>query len=147
MLIWQHIIILLYVFIALLGFMKGYRECKSKSNSYGKAGIFNLIGAFVWGDAVVFGIFWIAASIIALLLDDWILFLLTISLFWVIRSLGEVIYWITQQFSEKKKDSPEKFWFIYIFKGEATYFIYQIYWECIAVVSLISSIYFAKIWF
>jgi len=47
---------------------------------------------FVWGDAVIFGLFWTVALIVAWVLKDWYLFLLIVSVFWVVRSLGETIY-------------------------------------------------------
>lgn len=142
----QRNLILIYATFAFIGFVKGFSECKNKKNSYGKAHIFNLIGAFVWGDAVVFGLFWALVSMAVLLLNDWVLFLLTLSVFWAVRSLGETIYWFNQQFSKVDRNSPEKFWFYKIFQNDSVWFVYQIYWQCVTVISIILSIYLAHLW-
>jgi hypothetical protein len=76
--LWQKVIILVYAFFSLFGLVKGYLETKNKKNAYGDSLILYLIGAFVWADAVVFGIFWIFVSVTVLLLDSWVLFLLII---------------------------------------------------------------------
>lgn len=145
MLIWQKTIILLYGLFSLLGFLKGFWETKKK-NVYGGAGIFYLNGAFVWGDALVFGFFWFLLTLVILFLNDWLLFLLILAIFWFLRSLGEVIYWLNQQFSKINRNPPEKFWLSKIFPYESVHFAYQIYWQCFAVVMLVLTIYFAKQW-
>ena len=103
-------------------------------------------GAFVWGDAVVFGLFWFLISTASLLLKDWLLFWLVYSLFWVMRSLGETIYWLNQQFAVEKRDAPEKYWIYKIFKNESVWFVMQISWQCATVVSLVAAIYLASLW-
>ena len=143
---YQRIILILYGIFAFFGFLKGLNECKNKKNPYGNAHLFNLIGAFVWGDAVIFGLFWTLASGIFYLLNDWILFLLTISLFWAVRSFGETIYWFNQQFSKINRNPPGRLFLYKIFHGDAVWFIYQIFWQCITIISIIFSIYFAARW-
>lgn len=146
MLLWQKIFIGFYGILALTGFVKGYIQCKKKNNVFGLANIYNLIGAFVWGDAVVFGLFWALVCLSVLILNDWILFLLFVSVFWLIRSFGETTYWFNQQFSNLKRNPPENFWFFKIFKNDSVWFINQIFWQCIAVVTVITTIYLTKIW-
>lgn len=143
--IWQEVAIITFGTFAFLGFLKGFNESNRK-NAYGKATIFNLIGAFVWGDVVVFGIFWTLASVVVLYLQDWVLFLLTLSIFWAVRGIGEMIYQLNEQFATKKKNPPEKFWFYKYLKNDSVWFVYQIYWQCIAVVAILFAIYFAKMW-
>jgi hypothetical protein len=144
--LWQKVIILVYAFFSLFGLVKGYLETKNKKNAYGDSLILYLIGAFVWADAVVFGIFWIFVSVTVLLLDSWALFLLIISVFWLVRSVGETIYWFNQQFSKINRNPPENYLIYKIFQNDSVWFVYQIFWQCMTVVSIVASIYFAKLW-
>lgn len=140
-------IVISYAAFALIGFIYGTYKCTRKKDNLGSAHIFNLLGAFVWADAVVFGIFWFIASLITVYLNDWLLFLLGQSLFWTIRSLGEVQYWFNQQFSTVKRNPGHKLWINKIFNDEyTTWFVYQIQWQCTAVVFVILTIYFAHLW-
>jgi len=143
----QQIIVLLYLIISSLGLTWSFYNVKVKENVFGKTGLFNIFGAFVVGDMIVFGVFWVIAATVSFLLNDWILFLLIISSFWLIRSLGETIYWFNQQFSKVINNPPEKFFHYKFFKSDAVWWINQIFWQCITVVALIFTIYLAKIWF
>lgn len=143
---WQQIIVLLYALLCLGAFIKGFHEVKNKKNSFGLANRWSLLGVFVWGDAIVLGLFWLIACFIVLFLQDWYLFLLSISLFWVVRSAGEVIYWLNEQFAGKNRNPPHTLMFYSFFNGDAIWFIYQLYWQCILVVSLLTSLYFAVFW-
>lgn len=144
--IWQKSIILVYGLVSFIGFLKGLWECKNKKNSYGITRLYNIIGAFVWSDVVVFGPFWTLVSLFAYYLNNWILFLFILSVFWVVRSLGETIYWFNQQFSTINRNPPEKLLFHNIFHDDSVWWVYQIFWQCITVVSIIFSVYFAKLW-
>lgn len=144
--VWQKTVILIYAAFSLFGLIKGYRQTKNKKNAYGDSPIFYPLGAFVWADAVVFGLFWILISVAALFLNDWILFLLTISVFWVVRSVGETVYWFNQQFSKINRNPPENYFIYKIFQNDSVWFVYQIYWQCLTVVSIIASLFFAKLW-
>jgi len=145
---WQNAIILLYAFINFLVFGKGFYESKYKKNAYGLTPGLFILGIFVWGDAVIFGLFWFLSSLISYLLNDWLLFFLIISVFWVIRSLGETIYWINQQFSSKIYDwnKPENLLLRSVFHNDSIWFIYQTTWQCITIVSVITTIYLANLW-
>lgn len=145
--LWQDIIIAVYGFIALIGFYLSFNECKNKKNSYGHPpGIYGYYGAFVWADLVVFGLFWTLVSVACLLLQNFTLFLLCISLFWLVRSVGETLYWFHQQFTPNKGNPPQKFWFYTIFHNDSVWFVYQIYWQCITVITIITSLYLATLW-
>jgi len=67
----------LYGIYSLVAFISGWRECKKK-NTFGIAPTYYLLGAFVWGDALVFGLFWTVVSAIIILVQDWLLFLLLV---------------------------------------------------------------------
>lgn len=143
----QNIVVFLFLVLSLASLMVGFRESSTRQNPFGLAGIFNLIGAFVWGDAVILGLFWALASLVFLILQDWILFLLTLSLFWTVRSIGEIIYWLNQQFSPlSHKNPPENLVFNKFFPGDSIWFINQVYWQCLLVLSSIATLYLAKLW-
>jgi len=107
---------------------------------------YEVLGGFVWGDVVVFGLFWFLVSIAVLYLQDWILFLLIVSLFWLVRSLGETIYWLNQQFTPRSNNHPKQYLATKIFKNDSVWFAHQIFWQCVTVVTIITSIYLAKLW-
>ena len=144
--LWQKYFVLTWGVISLILFCRGLKECISKNNSFGLTPYLLPFGIFVWGDAVIFGFFWLLVSGIILLLNNWILFLLVVSVFWVVRSLGETIYWLNQQFSKINRNPPEKIWFYKYFKNDSVWFIHQIIWQCITVSSIIITIYLVKIW-
>lgn len=144
--IWQKNILIGYGLLSLFLLMKGIYESMRKKKPYGETPFFFWMGIFVWGDAVVFSLFWFLTSTVSYLLDDWILFLLIVSVFWVVRSFGETLYWINQQFSDVKRNPPEKLRGYRFFGNDSIWFIYQIVWQCITVISLIATIYFANLW-
>lgn len=92
--------IIIYGLISILAFIKGFFEVTKKNNPFGETPFLLFLGIFVWSDAVMIGFFGFLISLICLLIGDWILFLLIISIFWVVRSLGEIIYWINEQFRQ-----------------------------------------------
>ncbi len=126
--------------------VKGFYESKVKKNAYGKTPLLAPIGAIVWADTAIFGLFWTVVSVVIIILNDWILFWLTFSIFFVVRSFGETIYWLNQQFSKVNRNPIQKFWVTKIFHDDSVWFVYQIYWQCVTVVSLIASLYFGKLW-
>jgi hypothetical protein len=139
------------VFLLALVVLNGYllqrskTECK-KNNSFGLTHSLAVLGMFVWGDVLVLSLFWMIAALVSLLLHDWLLFLLIVSLFWLVRSIGETIYWLLQQFAVVKRDSPESLVGYQFVKNESIWFMYQVMWQCIAVVALLTSIYFTHLW-
>lgn len=143
---WQKLTIAIYGVVACLGFLQGYMQCKEKKNPYGLARIYNFIGAFVWADALIFGFFWTLLCLVILFFNSWYLFLLALSLFWVVRSIGEILYWMHEQFSSKSKNPPERFLLTKLLHGESVWIGYQIIWQCILVISLLFSLLFAKLW-
>lgn len=144
--LWQQKLILVFFLINLFVFLKGFYESKYKKNAFGLTRPLLLLGIFAWGDAVIFGLFWIITSIVTLVLKDWYLFLLVISIFWVVRSLGETIYWFNQQFSPINRNPPQNLPWHSIFHNDSVWFIHQIIWQCTTVISIISSIYLTKLW-
>jgi hypothetical protein len=147
MTLWQNAVVLLYGLISLIGFIWSYKRCRFHKDSYGHPpGLYGFLGAFVWADLVIFGAFWALASGMSLILQDWLLFLLIISLFWLIRSIGETMYWFLQQFAPNKGNPPEKFWFYRVFHNDSVWFVWQIYWQCVTVLTVITSLYLGFLW-
>lgn len=146
MLFWEYIIIGIFGLLSLIFFIKSLREIRNKKNAYGLTPYLFFLGSFVWGDMIILGPFWILVSIVSTILNNFNLFLLFTSIFWTIRSLGEVIYWLNEQFAEKKHNPPHTLSFYFIIKSDAIWFIYQVFWQCVFVFSLILSIYLCKIW-
>ena len=103
-------------------------------------------GAFVWGDAVVFGLFWAGVLVITYLLQDLLLLGLLTAIFWLVRSLGETIYWFNQQFSTVERNPPEKLPFYSLFKNDSVWFIYQIVWQCVTVMAIFFSVWLFHLW-
>ncbi len=146
------------IFLSIFGlfnlfiFIKGFYQCKIKANTYGITWALFPIGIFVWGDAVIFGLFWFGVSLASLILADWLLFLLIFSAFWLVRSLGETIYWFNQQFSNINRYPPEQLIGHKIFRGkiieeyDAIWFVNQIGMQCITVITIITTIYLTHLW-
>ncbi|OGM28041.1 hypothetical protein A2962_05490 [Candidatus Woesebacteria bacterium RIFCSPLOWO2_01_FULL_39_61] len=143
---WQVNVVIVWGTVSLLFCIKGILESKDKRSAFGITPYLLPLGIFVWGDAVIFGLFWFVVSLMTLIVNDWIFFLLIISIFWVVRSVGETVYWINQQFSIINRNPPEKFWFHKYFHNDSVWFIHQIIWQCVTVVSLVTTIYLAKAW-
>lgn len=133
---WQVNLLIFYSVLALAFFLGGVLK-SLRGKAYQKFLPLNLIGGFVWGDAVVFGLFWLVAVALILLFGNWRIFLITFLSFWLIRSLGETIYWFNQQFSTTIRTKPQEIWFYRYFKNDAVYFIYQIFWQTLSVIALV----------
>lgn len=145
---WQKLFLLGYVLFGLIGAFLGYKKCHREKNNLGLVGFYFIYGAFVWADLVIFGFFWAAFTIYCLFRNDWILFLLGQSIFWLVRSHGETVYWFNQQFSTINRNPEIKFMFSKIFHDDhyTLWFVMQIFMQCITVVSAILSLYFGKLW-
>jgi len=146
MLIWQKNLTTVFGLVCLYLSGRGFGECSKKKNAYGLTPALFPFGIFVWGDAVILGAFWALTSIVTLLLNDWILFLLIVSVFWLVRSLGETIYWFNQQFSKINRAPPKTLPFHKYFHNDSIWFIYQIFMQSITVVSIITTIYLTHLW-
>jgi hypothetical protein len=143
--IWQRDFVIWYSLFALLFAVKGFWESAKKKNPYGQYVWINVYGAFVWADAAILCLFWAVAGSITLYLNSWNLFLLIFSVFWFIRSLGETFYWFLTQFVQKK-DKEEAFWLSKFFPQGSIWFVNQMLWQCVSILSLLTTIYFSYQW-
>lgn len=146
---WQQTIILTYTFLGLMVFIKGFYETKYKKNAYGLTRPLLILGIFVWGDAVIFGPFWIITSVFSLLVKNWYLFLFIVSVFWAIRGLGEMVYWLNQQFSSKTEvnNKPEDLIWHSVFHNDSIWYVHQIIWQCVTVISIVCAVIISKMLF
>lgn len=104
------------------------------------------LGIFVWGDAPILGLFWTLVGVVCYYLNSLPLFLLIVSVFWLVRSVGETFYWFLQQFSMVKRNPPDQLYGYRFVKDESIWFMYQLFWQCMTVISVIFTIYFAFNW-
>ena len=134
--------VLLYALVG-LGF-----ALKHRLNSYKMVPGFFLMGAFIYGDVLPLSVFWILVSIVCFVFRDLTLFYLILSLFWLVRSVGETLYWFLMQFSPRV-DMTERVSlmpFYHIVKNDSVWIIYQVVCQCVTVVTLITSVKLFVIW-
>jgi len=143
---YQTLFLLAFAVLNAAFFYKAFLETKHKKNAFGLTRHFFFIGAFVWADVIVFSPFWILACIAALLLKSWTLFLLILSVFWLVRSIGETIYWFNQQFSPINRNPVENLPLRSVFHNDSIWFVHQIFWQCVTVTTIITTIYFSFVW-
>lgn len=124
----------------------GYRHAIIKRNVFGLTPYLNWMGIFVWGDAVVIGTFGTIAAVGLLILGDWWLFILLLGVFWVVRSGGEIIYWLNQQFSTVERNPPINLSGYKWFPNDSLWFIYQLLWQGMLIVAIVATIYAANQW-
>src|SRR3989339_131525 len=126
-------------------FVKARKECQN-SNSYGLTKALFLLGMYVWGDVLIFSLFWTSVALICLIVNNVYLFFTFVSLFWVVRSFGETMYWFHQQFSTVRREPPEKVELYSLVHNDSVWFIQQVKNQCITILSLVMSIYFSVFW-
>lgn len=126
--------------LSVIGFFTAYTQCFRHQNPFGEQPLFLLLGAFVWGDVVVFSVFWFVTCLVMLVMQWWVLFWVIFSIFWTVRSLGEVQYWLYEQFATQHRNKPADLRLTRWFPGEEVYFVLQIIWQCVAVVAIVSAI-------
>lgn len=134
--------ILLNVFI----FLYALWQCAFRNNPFGRCHL-AILGSFVWGDAVIFSLFWVGLSgLTYFFVRNINFFIFSTAVFFAVRGFGEVVYWLNQQFSKINRNPPENFLIERIFPGESVWFAYQIFWQVVIVVSVIFAVYFGFRW-
>jgi hypothetical protein len=101
-------------------------------------------GIFVWADAPVIAAFWFVAAAIGIITQNWYLFLLEVSIFWVVRGTGETLYWMNQQFSTIERIAPKKLPFHTYFPGDSIWFMYQITCQVVTVFAIVATVMIVK---
>lgn len=138
--------IFLFALLCSALFLASVFQIRQKNNVFGLTQPLLFIGSFVWGDAVVFSLFWVLVSALCLWVNNWYLFLLFQAVFWAVRGTGETIYWLNQQFSTLERNPPQNLLGYRFFKNDSIWFVYQIFWQCVTVFSIIATIYCAWLW-
>lgn len=131
----------IYAAGAFVSFLLGFRQTYRHKNPYGLTPWLLPYGIFVWGDAVILGLFWTLISVVSLLWHNASFFALMQSLYWMVRSSGEVMYWFLQQFASVKRDLPHTLWGQALFPGESIWFAYQLVWQIVLVLSIASTLF------
>jgi hypothetical protein len=121
------------------------RNCKC-SGAFTETPLLWPLGIFVWGDALIFAPFWLLIAASILYFQNWNVGVLIFTIFWTVRSIGETMYWFNQQFSTITRNPPERLKGFHLVQSDAVWYLYQIFWQCIAVISIVGSIYFGAIW-
>lgn len=98
------ILAILHLILCLISFSKIRKSNKTVYFIYQWASVF---GAFVWEDLLIFSLFNLLTVLIVILFHDLRPGLVLIMLFWIIRSAGESIYFMLQQFIEPKHHPHE----------------------------------------
>lgn len=126
---------------AFISLFLGWRQTYRRKNPHGLTPFYWIYGIFVWGDAILLGIFWTLVCAMSVLLQNSQFFLITFAVFWMVRSAGESIYWFLQQFATSKRDLPHTLLGHSVFPGESIWFAYQVFWQIVLVVSSVSLLY------
>jgi len=142
----QGLICLLFAILNFSICVRGWYLCKYKQGAFTRTPWLYPLSIFVWADAVVFGAFLGLSALICFLFSDFILFLLILSLFWLVRSIGETIYWFCEQFATNHKNPVDTLPFQNVFHGEAIWFVFQIFMQCVTVVTAITTVYLFSLW-
>lgn len=124
----------------------GYWRTVRQQQAFQETPALAILGIFVWGDAVLIGPFWALISLMVLWFQDWHWLVVSGAAFWLIRSLGEVWYWLLQQFSPIERNPPQRLRGYHFFKSDAIWFAYQVFWQIIAVFSLVLLAWLFKTW-
>lgn len=113
------------------------------------------LGAFVWEDLLIFSLYNIVASLVILIIKDFRFIIVFPLAFWLIRSLGETLYWFLQQFNQPASYPHSEYdwnkggWVRSIFgdlSDQKYFIIYQITWQVASVMCLVGLTYIFKNW-
>lgn len=142
---WQHLFLVVFFLAGFGASMLGLIKSRA-GHTNRETPLLSILGMFVWADAAVLGLFWMLVAAVSLFLCDWLLFWLIVAVFWVVRSLGEIVYWLNEQFSTLSRNPPQKFWLYRFFPNDSIWFVYQVFWQCVLVASIIVSVYLFSLW-
>lgn len=142
----QEILLLLYGCVSLLAAVAGYVNAVRKRNVFGLTPHLIPLGIFVWGDAVLLGTFGVIASLVLYNLHNWWLAVTAWAVFWVVRSHGETVYWLNQQFSPLERNPPSSLPGYRFFPNDSLWFIYQLVWQCATVAAALCALYASQLW-
>lgn len=105
-------------------------------------GIF--FGAFIWGDLLIFALLWFFLYLILARIKNSYYFFLAFYSFWLIRSIGETVYWFTQQFSQIVNPWPNYYphiLFLSSLTAKEIWVFHQLIWQSLCTAALIGLIH------
>lgn len=136
---------LIFFFLyAFAGMLYSLYQNRTQHTYFGLSYVLIPLGAFVWIDGVVLGVFWTIVSLFLLILNNPTITLLVFALFWTVRSAGEVLYWFLEQFASKKRNPPPTLFLYRFFPNESVWIVMQLLWQCILVCSLVADMLLIK---
>ncbi len=134
------------VIISLALFRASYKHVVIQKNAYGLTKWLFPLGIFVWADGLIISLFWLLLSLFTILLRDLWFLLAAISLFWLVRSIGETIYWMLQQFVQPNANKPHTLIGHRWIKGDELWIVYQVAWQCMTIISCLGFAYSLHRW-
>lgn len=126
------LVVLVYALIAVC---VSFVQVIQQRNPYGHAFIFIPLGAFVWGDALVLGLFWFLMSTLYFLFPMAYSPIVLAALFWLVRAGGEIFYWLLVQFVGERKEPASNHMLFPLVQSDAVWFMHQVIWQCVAVIA------------
>lgn len=129
----------------LLLWWRAYYHCQH-GRSFSLTRWLSPLSMFVWGDVLLIAPFWAFAGLVSIVSNDILIFFLIASTFYLVRAIGETIYWFLQQFSETKRDKPKDLVGYSVVKNESIYFLYQLMWQILTVIFLLTTVYLFHLW-
>ena len=137
---YMYLLIIIYSLIVL--FYSFIKIKQDSHNAYQESIFLYPIGAFVYVDTLPFALYWIGLSGVSWYLDNQEIFLFGFLIFWCVRALGEVNYWMHVQFHNHNKEDPKKFTILQkIAPGDSVFVFMQVFWQVVLSASLLSLIY------
>lgn len=125
----------------ILGTYLGVKNSWKNKNPFGLARPWFFLGAFVWGDLVLIGPWWLFVGLVSLVIKSWFFMSLLCLSFWLVRAWGEVHYWLNEQFVQQKRNKPEDLLGYKLFgSSQAIYFGYQLFWQIMLMILLAAVI-------
>lgn len=143
----HQFVLLLLLLYSLMGLIISWYQTQVKQNFFGLCHFLNPLGAFVWTDGIILGLFWVGLSLMLLFLNNPMYSLLTYSLFWTVRSSGEIIYWLLEQFATTKRNPPATLLPYLLFPNESVWIVMQLGWQCTLLLSLLVDIISIRVLF
>ena len=142
-------ILIIIALIHIVIYFKAVDKVKKQKKFYDNVHplLVHVFGIFVWGDALVLAPFFIITSIALFIINNIYLTIAVYATYMFLRQFGEVIYWLLQQFSQKKEYRPPDKGWEYL-KTDELHIIYQLlnFYKSVLwfVVMIISFIFFNK---
>jgi hypothetical protein len=119
--------------LSVIVFIHGIQQSK-KGNFYTDTPFLFPLGIFVWGDAIVLGLFWAVLALGSIAMS-WMSILRVLFIFFALRSAFEVVYWLNQQ-AIHSEYMPPLFRRFHWLKAQDAAILYQLLNMCETVLML-----------